>query len=822
MTGWIESAWRDLRYGVRQLMLSPVFALVAVGSLTLGIGANTAIFQLLNAVRLRSLPVPAPSELAEIRIAGGNGGMGVNEEYGPLTRPVWQQLRDHVSSFSGMFAWNIDYANVGKGAELERVRAMRVSGDFFRVLEIQPWRGRLLMREDESACPSTRAIISYPYWQTRFGGREIGAETKLIVNDELQQVIGVTPPGFFGPAVGDRFDIIQPFCQPKEPLRADIFEITVMGRLRPGVALGRASAELSALSRGIFAATVPTGYGSQVADTYKKFRLTAYSAANGVSHLREEYSASLRLLLGITGLVLVLACGNIANLMLARAGARQREIAVRLALGASRFRILRQMLMESFWLAALGAAFGMALAQLLSRVLVASLSTRQSAVHLETATDWRVLLFTVAAAGLTCFVFGVIPGLRATRTEPASAMKSGSRGMTASRERFSAQRLMIVGQIAISLVLVFAAMLFVRSFRYLIDLDPGMRESGITVAFAFFSKSNIPRAQWSDFRDRLLAEVQSGAGIESAAATTMPPLNGGAWGHGVRVGNVESFSMFTGVSPSYLETMAIPLLAGRNFNDRDTAASPRVALVNETWVHRFLGNANPIGTTMLTREEPGYPATVYQIIGVMRDSRYSDIRDATPPIAFVPAKQYPMQGPWTAFMIHSRGPSSPVMNFVKRRIAASHPEIIVDAFDFRLAIQQRLARERLMAMLSGFFGVLALLVAGIGLYGVISYITAQRRNEIGIRMALGARRMQVLRMVLREAALLLLAGTATGVLLSLAAGQSARSLIFGITAWDPRTLAGAAVLLALVALGAALLPARRAAGIDPAITLRYE
>jgi hypothetical protein len=302
----------------------------------------------------------------------------------------------------------------------------------------------------------------------------------------------------------------------------------------------------------------------------------------------------------------------------------------------------------------------------------------------------------------------------------------------------------------------------------------------------------------------------------------MPPLDGGGWGHGVRVGNVESFSMFTGVTPGYLETVGIPLIAGRNFNDRDTASSPRVAIVNQAWVRRFLGSSNPLGKTMLTRQEPGYPATVYQIVGLMRDSRYSDIRDATPPMAFVPAKQYAMQGPWTAFMIHSQAPPASVMNFVKKRFAATHPEMIVDAFDFRLNIQQRLARERLMAMLSGFFGILALLVAGIGLYGVISYITAQRRNEIGIRMALGARRVQVLRMVMREAVLLLLAGTLAGALLSLAAGQSARPLIFGLTAWDPRGLAGAAILLALIALGAALLPARRAAGIDPATALRYE
>lgn len=774
-------------------------------------------------MRLRSLPVPAPSELAEVRIAGGNGGLGVNSSYGAVTRPIWQQLHETPPrSFSGMFSWSIGIVSIGTGAEMEPARALRVSGDFFRVLGMQPWRGRLLISRDETTCPSTAAVVSYAWWQSHLGGRDLGNGISLKVNDELQQVIGVTPPGFFGLVVGDRFDVIQPFCEPKQPLRRDDFDTTVMGRLRPGATLPQASAELSALSGGIFGATIPTGYGSRVVDRYKRFRLAAYSASNGLSELREEYDTSLRLLLGITGLVLLLACGNIANLMLARAGARQRETAIRLALGASRSRILRQLLAESFCLAALGVIFGIALAQALSRVLVTSLSTRVAAIQLDTAIDWRVLLFTIGVASLTSFVFGVIPGLHAMRTEPASAMKSGSRGMTASRERFSAQRLMIIGQIALSLVLVFVAMLFVGSFRYLMDLDPGLREKGITVAFAYFEKSNIPKAQWSDFRDRLLAEVESGAGIESAATTTMPPLNGSAWGHGVRVGNVESFSMFTGVTPNYLQTMGIQLIAGRNFSDRDTATSPRVAIVNEAWVRRFLGNANPLGKTMLTREEPGFPATVYQIVGLMRDSRYTDIRHATPPMAFVPGKQYPMMGPWTAFMIHSQAASSSVMNFVKRRFASSHPEIVVETFDFRLNIQQRLTRERLIAMRSGFFGVLALLVAGIGLYGVISYIAAQRRNEIGIRMALGARRLQVLRMVIREAALLLIAGTAAGVLLSLAAGQSARSLLFGITASDPRALAGAAILLGLVALGAALLPARRAAGIDPAITLRYE
>jgi predicted permease len=820
--GWVENTWQDLRYAARQFRLSPAFALVAVCSLALGIGANTAIFELLDAVRLRSLPIHRPSELAEVHIVGGNHGMGVNDEYGSLTRPVWQQLRTQQKSFSGMFAWSVKDVRTGEGQELQRARGLMVSGDFFRVLGTQPWRGRLLMAGDETACPSSLAVVSYPYWQTRMGGREVGSGTTLIVDGQIRQVIGVTPPEFYGLAVGESFDIAEPFCQPGEPLRTDVFDITVMGRLRPGVTPAGASPELDALSAGIFAATIPVGYSTGTIENYKRFRMAAYPASNGVSTLREGYDKSLWLLLGITGLVLLIACANLANLMLARASARQREVAVRLALGASRWRIMRQMLAESVLLAGVGAAIGVALAQVLSRILVWSLGTRTSVVHLDVTTDWRVLLFTASAAAFTCILFGVIPSLRATHAEPVSAMKSGGRGMTAGRERFSLQRCMVAAQVAVSLVLLVAAMLFVRSFRNLMTLDPGLRESGITVAFAGFNKSNIPKAEWGEFRDRLLAELRSGQGIANAATTTMPPLMGSAWGHNVRAGSVEAFSMFTGVSAGYVDTMGIPLIAGRNLRDTDTATSPRVALVNQAWVRSFLSSGDPLGKTLLTTKEPGYPATVYQIVGVMRDSRYSDIRETTPPMTFVPASQYPISGPWTAFMIHSNSPSASVMNFVRRRIAASHPEIVVDVEDFQLSIRDRLVRERLMAMLSGFFGVLAVLLAGIGVYGVISYMVSRRRNEIGIRMALGARRVQVLRMVIREAALLLGIGIAAGTVFSLVAGRSARSLLFGLEAYDPLTLLAAAVLLAGVALGAALLPARRAARLDPMTALRYE
>jgi len=303
---------QDLRYGARLLRRSPGFALVGILSLALGIGANTAIFQLLDAVRLRSLPVPKPHELAEVRIVGGNHGMGINPgAYGQLTRPVWQEIREHHEPFSGVFAWSANDVRVGQGGDLRRAHGLYVSGEFFRVLGVRPWRGRLLLPEDEGgACPPSKAVVSYAYWQGEMGGRDIGTRSTLMINGGLKEVVGVTPPGFFGLAVGDSFDIAIPFCQPKE-LRRDVFDVAVMGRLCPGWTLKRASAWLDAISPGIFEATALTGYSTETVETYKRFRLAAHAASEGVSWLRTQYDSSLQLLLAITGLVLLIACANL-------------------------------------------------------------------------------------------------------------------------------------------------------------------------------------------------------------------------------------------------------------------------------------------------------------------------------------------------------------------------------------------------------------------------------------------------------------------------------------------------------------------------------
>ncbi|HSS97039.1 MAG TPA: ABC transporter permease [Terriglobales bacterium] len=812
--------FQNLRYSLRQLQLNPTFALVMIGSLALGIGANTAVFQLLDAVRLRSLPVVRPQELAEIRIVGGNKGFGIsNGIYSQLTRPIWKQIKQNHEPFTGIFAWTKQDQRIGRGIDSQPVSALEVSGEFFPVLGIQPWRGRLFRPEDEAEqCTITQLVVSYPYWQNQMGGRELSGHETLVIEGNPAQVVGVTPPGFFGLAVGESFDIAFPFCREKET-RADLFDVSIMGRLRPGWSIERAFAYMNALSGGIFETTAPTGYSAQSIQHFKQYKLGVYTASAGVSYLRMKYSTSLWLLLIMTGLVLLIACANLANLMLARASAREREFAVRLALGASRTNLLWQSLTESSLLALIGTTLGIGLAQILSRALVWVLSNGNDDVALHTSTDWRVLLFAALIATLTCVIFGIAPAFRSMRAQPANAIKSGSGSLTGSRERFSLQRLMVVMQISVSLVLLVGAILFVRSFRSLMTLDPGMREQGITRVFVGFADAHISPNHFEEFKQQLLDEVRSVPGVLNAASTTRVPLLGGSWTLGVHMGAMEDSSRFTWVSPGYFKTMAIPLRTGRDFNENDTANSTPVAVVNQTFVRKFVAGGNPIGQTFRSLEEPGYPPTVFEIVGIIPDTKYNDIRDDVPPMTFVPAAQYTARRPWTQLMIYSETDPE---NAIKQKIASLHPEVVMQFSNFQQDIQGGLVRERLLAMLSGFFGFLAALLAMVGLYGLIAYIVARRIREIGIRVALGADRARIVAMVMHEAARLLLIGLAVGTGLVLIAGRGAASLLFGLKPHDPVTLLGSIGLLAAIAALASFVPARRAAKIDPMVALRYE
>jgi predicted permease len=815
---------QDLRYALRMARRSPAFSVTAIVTLALGIGANTAIFQLIDEVGLRRLPVERPGELAEVRIVGGNKGFGVNPtHYGNLTRPIWDELKAHQEAFSGVFAWTSSTARVGERSDLRRASAISVSGDFFRVLGIQPSRGRLLDARDESAtCPASTAVVSHSYWQRELGGREPGPDTRLRLDGALYEIVGVTPPDFFGLAVGETFMVALPFCTPKE-VRRERFNVSVIGRLRPGWTLDRASSHLFSLSPGIFEATYPADYHPDGIKLFKGFRLGAYSVATGVSSLRDEYHGVLTMLLVITGLVLVIACANLANLMLARASARDREVAVRLAMGASRIRLMRQFLAESALLAIFGAAIAVGLAQLLSRVLVWAISTTNSSPTLSLTTNWRVLLFSAATAGATCIVFGLAPALRARRVVPAAVLKAGGRGSTAGRERFSTQRAMVVVQIATSVVLLVAAFLFVRSFYNMMTFDPGLRQSGLTVAFVGFGQMGIPVDRTDEYRREVLAEIQSIPGVIAAGTTTNIPLFGGSWGHGVRVGETDGSSRFTWVSPGYFSAMNIPILEGRDFARSDLRTSPHVAIVNQSFVRKFVGKDNPIGRRLRTRAEPNFPSTEYEIVGVIPDTKYSSLRGDVTPIAFGPDTQYPPPDAWWAnVMIHSSVDSAALGTTIKRRLAKTHPAVISEYVGFQSTIRERLVRERVLALLSGFFGLLAALLAMVGLYGMIAFAVNARRQEIGVRVALGATRGQVIGIMMREAAMLLGIGLALGVALALPASRGAASILFGIAPDDLSTLAAACLLLIAVAAVASFLPARTASRLDPLTALRQD
>ena len=483
---------------------------------------------------------------------------------------------------------------------------------------------------------------------------------------------------------------------------------------------------------------------------------------------------------------------------------------------------MRQLLAESGLLALVGGGLGIALSQTLCRVLLWSILPEGEKSELRIVTDWRVLLFAGGAAIFTCLIFGVLPALRATTAQPAGAMKAGGRGMTAGRERFSLQRSMVVTQISVSLLLLAGALLFVRSFRNLMTFNPGMRESGITSAFLGYWQSPLPADRWMTFERRLLEEVQATPGVLSAATTTNVPLLGGSWTHGVRVGSKEADSKFTWVSTDYFSTMGIPVIRGRGFNGNDTSTSQRVAVVNEAFARQLTGGADPIGQTLRTGQEPNYPSTVYEIVGVIPDTRYDDIRGDAPAQTFAPAVQFPAQGPWASVMIHSNLPSDALAATLKRKLSQTHPDVIAEFGDFQKGIRDKLVEERMMATLSGFFGALGAILAMVGLYGVVSYMVTRRRNEIGIRLALGARTGQVVAMVMREAGRLLGLGLAVGAGLVLLAGRGAVSLLFGLKPYDPVTLIGAALLLAGIAAIASFLPARRAAKLDPMSALRDE
>jgi len=833
--GLLASLGKDLRYGARALRLNPGFSVVAVLSLALGVGANTAIFQLLDAVRLRLLPVRNPNELVEVRIPTLKGRTGhFNGDREVLSNPLWEQIRDQQQAFSGILAWSNTQFNLATGGEARWARGMYVSGDFFNVLGLRPVRGRVFSAaDDQHGCGSPGAVISYAFWQREYGAQTSAVGTTLRLQGHPLEVVGVAPAGFLGMDVGHSFDVAVPLCAEQLILgernifaRRDGWWLASIGRLKPGWTREKATSQLESISPGVFQATLPSSYNPARSKNYLAAKLGAFPAGTGTSNLREEYENPLWLLLAIAGTVLLIACANLANLMLARASARERETAVRLALGASRLRLLQQLLAESVLLAVTGAAAGALLAQLLTRVLISFLSTQSSEVFLDLNLDWRVFAFTSGLAVVSCLLFGLAPALRATRTSPAAAMKAGGRGNLGTPERFGLRRGLVISQVALSLVLVVGAFLFVRTFQNLVTLDAGFQQSGVLVTYLDLAPLNLPMQNRIPFKKDLLEHVRAVPGVLAAAEASVVPVTGDWWNDTVHTGvsgeEVRDSSYFNLVSPGFFRTMGTELVEGRDLNYSDSVNSPPVAVVNETFVHKFIKGIDPLGKTFHVEDAPGKPEPVYEIVGVVKDTKYRDLHDLPTPIAYVAANQATDPHLQPAFLIRSDLSLDMLRLSVGRAIREVNPAIGFQFNVLKTQIRDTIVRERLMASLSGYFGFLASVLATIGLYGVISYMAVRRRSEIGIRMALGADRGRVLAMMMREAAVLLAIGLGIGAVLALLTAKAAGSFLFGLRARDPGTLALAIASLAAVALAASYLPALRAARLDPLEALREE
>jgi putative ABC transport system permease protein len=832
----LESLLSDLRYGARQLRVNPGFATVAILSLALGIGANTAIFQLIDALRLRSLPVERPWELATIDTDQGFYSAGwYAGRHTAFTYAQFKEFQRQQRAFSRLLAFGTARFNLARSGEAQYAQGLYVSANFLDVLGVRPTLGSGLGPEgDAPTCGRAGALLSYAFWERTYGGDPAAVGRDIYLEGRMFPIIGVTPPSFFGLEPGRQFDVALPICADAllstdgkgRPARLDAWWLSLVGRLHPGWTLERATAHLHQISPAVFRQTLPPEYRPAETAQYLKNRVKAIDASAGLSTLREQYENPLWLLLAVTALVLLIACANLANLLLARASARQREMAVRQAMGASRLRLAVQLTSESLLLAALGAALALVVAQAISGLLVAFLSDPDQPIVLALGLDWHVFGFTALVALLTCLLFGIGPAIKAAGQAPVTAMQGG-RGTTGTPERHRFRRALVVAQVALSLVLLVGALLFGQTLRNLLRIDPGIAPEGVLVAGV---DARLPRLAPEHRRvvfDELQERIAAQPGVQSVAQVFLSPFSGNGWndtvhGEGRDASTEGKLSWFNRVGPGYFRTLKTAVLAGRDFGRGDTADAPRVAIVNEEFARIFLGGRNPVGRTFRVEAGAGKPEPVYQIVGLVKNTKYNGLREESRPIAFLPVAQdedYPDE---LTFLVRSQAPLGTTMAGIRRVMNDLQSGMLVEFRVLELQVARSVQRERLMASVSGAFGILAALLSTLGLYGVMSYMVARRRNEIGVRVALGASARDVIRLVLSEAGRLVVVGLVIGAVSAFVLARYAESLLFGLKPGDAATLMFACLLLSMTAAVACLLPARRALKLDPAAVLREE
>ena len=830
----LDELTQDLRYALRSLRKSPGFTMVAVLSLALGSGANTAIFQLLDAIRLRALPVARPEELVEIRVDDMTHARGTWVRDSALTNPLWEKIREQREPFSGLLAWADEPLEIARSGDTRQVAGLWVSGDFFHVLGVHPLLGRVFAPvDDHRGCGlAPGAVLSEGFWRQEFGGNPdiVGHHVPLGKSDI--EIIGVTPKEFFGLEVGRRFDIALPICA--EPAwhggagRLDsgtVWWLTVMARLRPEVSRARAAAFLRARSAEVFEATLPSRYPSESVAPYQAMKLTVSPAAEGLSHMREQYSTPLVLLLVITGLVLLIACVNLAHLMLARAAARQRDVAVRLAIGASGLRLARQLIAESLLLAIAGVAAGLLMAQFIGKAFVTLLSDRSSP-FLDLSLDVRTFAFTIALSVLTCVMFAAIPVLRVARADPALALGAGNRpGIAGARVGF--RRILIITEVALSLLLLTGALVFARSLKNLEILDAGFQPHGLVINDVNYSDLHVPPERALAFRRELLTRIRATPAVEAAAEVVILPGTNSNWNNRIWMEGADPAAApdvyRNMIGSDYFRTMGTTVIAGREFDEQDASATaPKVAIVNEAFAHKFVAARTVLGQHLWVEATPFEPSSSYEIVGVVKDSKYLNLREDFRPIVFVPLSSDILKRPAVELVVRSRAQSAAVISSVRRALDGLSPGMRYSFRVFDAVLQDSVQSERLMATLSEPFAALAVLLTAVGLYGIALYTVAQRTREIGIRLALGAEPRAVTAVILREAATVTLLGLCIGAFLTVAAGRTVSALLFGLEPYDPGPVSLAACLVTLVVTCASYLPARRAARIDPLIALRSD
>jgi predicted permease len=836
----MQSFLQDLRFGARMLLKHKGFTAVAVLSLALGIGANTAIFSLLDAVLLKMLPVKNPEQLVFLET---DGGSSAGKRRSDLSYDFYEQLRQHTETLAGVCTFsNRSPLNVLVDGQAQVAQVQQVSGSFFAVLGVNALLGRTLTDEDDKV-PGGHpvAVISHNYWQRRFARDPAIVGEAISVTGYPFTVIGVAPPEFFGVTVGDAPDLWVPMMMRAQILPGESIEdyfnnplSFVLARLQPEVTEWQASAALTGLLQQSLLAEAGSQLAPEELQSLRQARISLIPASQGLSSLRTQFSEPLRVLMTIVALVLLIACANVANLLLARATTRKKEIAVRLALGAGRLRLVRQLLTESVLLALAGGALGLLFAWWGSRLLLALVASGRTPVSLKLALDMRTLLFTTVVSLLTGILFGLAPAWRATRVDVTPALSESGRGSGGAR--FGLGKALVMAQVALSLLLLVGAGLFVRTLANLRSVEMGFRTENVLLFSADPRMLGYDGWRIADLYQRLLERLKNIPGAQHVSLSRDGLLSRSGYrssvyvpGRAPREGENPStsdksfspnHSHLHNVGPDYFATVGLPILRGRGFTEQDNESAPAVAVISETFARYYFGAEDPIGKRFGRSPEE---SDRIEIVGVVKDTKYNSLRQQTLRTFYVPYLQNP--GSWreTTFLIRVAGDPKRIIPAVREAAQMVEPRLpIYNVKTLAEQVDASIVQERLIGALSGFFGLLALALAAIGLYGLMAYSVVQRTHEIGIRMALGARAGDVLKLVIRQGMLLVALGAAAGLVAAFNLTRLVSNQLFGVRANDPFTFASVLLLLAAVALAACWIPARRAAKVDPLTALRHD